>query len=194
MKSEPSLETILKAISNKIRLEIFDYILEEKFLIKSDLITHFELQRAGLDFHLMALEDAGLVGLLEIKIKGRKYVYVYPKANWKINLDLLETNSLQDFLPSELIESDFPNLTERFWIDSSAIKNPHTIKKILESLAMKIGGDSKNNFCQRCKTTLGIMKCAKCLKLFCTECAKIIIRSDKTKITFCYDCISDQFS
>ena len=194
MKSEVSLEAILKAVSNKIRLEIFDYIIEEKFLIKSDLITRFGLQRAGLDFHLTALEDAGLIGLLEIKIKGRKYVFVYPKATWKINLDLLETSSLQEFLPSELIESDFPKLTERFWIDSSVIKNPHTIKKILESIAIKLGSNSSDNFCQRCNNSLGIMKCSKCQKLFCTECAKIIIRSDKTKITLCYDCISDQFS
>ncbi len=194
MKSEASIETILKAISNKIRLEILDYIIEEKFLIKNNLITHFKLQRAGLDFHLATLEEAGFIGLLEIKIKGRKYVFVYPKATWKINLDLLETKRLQDFLPSELIENDFPNLTERFWIGSSEIKNPHTIKKILESLAIKLGGHSSDNFCQRCKNALGIMKCSKCLKLYCTECAKIIIRSDKAKITFCYDCISDQFS
>ena len=194
MKSDTSLETILKAISNKKRLEIFNYIVNEKFLIKTDLITHFNLQRAGLDFHLTALKEAGLIGLLEIKIKGRKYVFVYPKATWRIDLDLVETNSLQDFLPSELVENDFPQLTERFWIDSSLIKNPQTIKKILESLVIKLGSDSSDYYCQRCKSEPGIMKCSECLKLYCTECAEIIKKPDDAKITLCYDCIADQFS
>jgi DNA-binding transcriptional ArsR family regulator len=194
MKSDTSLETILKAISNKKRLEIFNYITNEKFLIKTELITHFKLQRAGLDFHLTALEEAGLIGLLEIRIKGRKYVFVHPKATWRIDLDLVETNTLQDLLPSELVENDFPKLTERFWIDSSAIKNPQTKKRILESLAMKLGSDSSDYYCQRCTSELGIMKCSGCLKLYCTECAEIIKKPDNAKITLCYDCIANQFS
>lgn len=194
MKSDTSLEMILKAISNKKRSEIFDYIVNEKFLIKTELITHFSLQRAGLDFHLTALEEAGLIGLLEIKIKGRKYVFVYPKATWRIDLDLIETNSLQDFLPSELVESEFPKLTERFWIDSSVIKNPQTIKKILESLAIKLGSDPSDYYCQRCKNEPGIMKCSECLKLYCIECAEIIEKPDDAKITLCYDCIANKFS
>ncbi|MFX0125068.1 MAG: hypothetical protein ACFFAE_15660 [Candidatus Hodarchaeota archaeon] len=194
MESDTSLETLLRAISNKKRLEIFDYITNEKFLIKTELITHFNLQRAGLDFHLTALEEAGLIGLLEIKIKGRKYVFVYPKATWRMDLDLVETSSLQDFLPSELVESDFPQLVERFWIDTSVIKNPQIKKRILESLAIKLGSDSSDYYCQRCTSELGVMKCSECMKLYCTECAEIIKKPDDTKITLCYDCIENQFS
>ena len=194
MESDTSLETILKAISNKKRLEIFRYIVDEEFLIKTQLITHFSLQRAGLDFHLTALEEAGLIGLLEIKIKGRKYVFVYPKATWRIDLDLVETNSLPEFLPSELVVKDFPKLTERFWIGSSEIKNPQTIKKILESLAIKLGSGSLDYYCQRCKSEPGIMKCSECLKLYCTECAEIIKKPDDVKVTLCFDCIANQFS
>ncbi|MFW9906008.1 MAG: hypothetical protein ACFFFH_16920 [Candidatus Thorarchaeota archaeon] len=194
MKSDTSLETILKAISNKKRLELFNYILEEKFLIKTELITHFGLQRAGLDFHLSALQEAGLIGLLEMKIKGRKYVFVYPKATWRVDLDFLETSSLQDFLPSELVESDFPNLTERFWVDSCAINNPHTIKTILEKLVLRLGSDSLEYYCQRCKNEPGIMKCSKCSKLYCTDCAEIIRKANGTRIALCYDCIASQFS
>ncbi|UCG04553.1 MAG: helix-turn-helix domain-containing protein [Candidatus Heimdallarchaeota archaeon] len=194
MQSDISLETILKAISNKKRLEIFDYITKEEFLIKTELITHFGLQRAGLDFHLTALEEAGLIGLLEIKIKGRKYVFIFPKATLRIDLDLLETSSLQDFFPSKLLEDDFSNFTEQFWVESSAIKDPQTIKKILEKLVSKLGKDSSEYYCQRCKNEPGIMKCSECLKLFCTECAKIIEKKDDAKITLCYDCIEDQFS
>ena len=194
MESVTPLETILKAISNKKRLEILNYITEEEFLIKSELITHFALQRAGLDFHLTALEEARLIGLLEIKIKGRKYVFVYPKATWKVDLDLLETSSLQDLLPSELLEDNFPKLTEQFWVKSNVIKNPQTIKKILEKLVSKLGSDSLEYYCQRCKTEPGIMKCFECSKLYCTECAEIIKKSDDAKITLCYDCIANQFS
>ena len=194
MESDNSLETILKAISNKKRLEIFDYIVKEKFLIKTELITHFDLQRAGLDFHLTALEEAGLIGLLEIKIKGRKYVFVYPKATWKIDLELVETHTLQDFLPTELGEDNFTKLTERFWTGSSVIENPQTIKRILESLARKLGSDSSDYYCQRCKNEPGIMKCLECLKLYCPECAEIIQKTDNAKITLCYDCIANQFS
>jgi DNA-binding transcriptional ArsR family regulator len=194
MKSDTSLETILKAISNKKRLDIFNYILNEKFLIKTELITHFELQRAGLDFHLSALEEAGLIGLFEMKIKGRKYVFVYPKATWRINLEVLEISSLQDLLPSELIEADFPKLTEQFWVDSGVITNPQTIKKVLQKLVLKLGSDTSEYNCQRCENEPGIMKCSKCSKLYCTECAEIIRKADGTKIALCYDCIANQFS
>ena len=194
MKPDIPLETILKAISNKKRLEIFNFITNEKFLIKTELITRFSLQRAGLDFHLSALEEAGLIGLFEIKIKGRKYVFVYPKATWRVDLDLLETSSLHEFLPAELQEDDFPKLTEQFWVEFSVIKNPQTIKKILEKIISKMGTDSFEYQCQRCTNEPGIMKCSKCEKLFCTECAKIIKKPDKAKITLCFDCIENQFS
>lgn len=193
MKSDSSLETILKAISNKKRLKIFNYIVNEKFLIKTDLITHFDLQRAGLDFHLTALEEAGLIGFLKIKIKGRKYVFVYPKATWRIDLDLVETASLQNFIPPELSENDFHKLAENFWIDSSAIKDPQTIRKVLKSLAIRLGSDT-DYYCQRCRNEFGIMKCSECQKLFCSECAEIIKKTDGKKIALCYDCITDQFS
>ena len=194
MKSDSSLEKVLKAVSSKKRLEIFDYIVNEKFLIKTELITRFNLQRAGLDFHLTALEEAGLIGLLEIKIKGRKYVYVYPKATWRIDLEVVETNSLQNSLPPELIEDDFSKLTENFWNDPSLIKYPQTIRKILESLAHKLSSNSTDYYCQRCNNQLGIMKCLDCSKLFCTDCAEIIKKSDGAQITLCYDCIANQFS
>ena len=194
MKSNTSLEKILKAVSSTKRLEIFDYIVNEKFLIKTELITHFNLQRAGLDFHLTALEEAGLIGLLEIKIKGRKYVYVYPKATWKIDLEITETNLLQESLPSELMESEFVKLTEQLWTDSSLMKYPQTIKKVLESLAVKLSSNSTDYYCKRCNNQLGIMKCFDCRNLYCTECAEIIKKSDGVQITLCYDCISNQFS
>ncbi len=193
METDPSIETILKAISNKKRLEIFNYIQDEKFLIKNELITHFGLQRAGLDFHLYALEEAGLIGLLETKIKSRKFVFVYPKATWRIDLDLVETSSLQDFIPSELSENDFHKLIESFWIDSSEIKDPQTIRKVLKSLAIRLGSDT-DYYCQRCRNEFGIMKCSECQKLFCSECAEIIKKTDGKKIALCYDCITDQFS
>jgi DNA-binding transcriptional ArsR family regulator len=194
MKSDTSLEKILKAVSSKKRLELFNYIVNEKFLIKTELITHFNLQRAGLDFHLTALEEAGLIGLLEIKIKGRKYVYVYPKATWKIDLEIVETNALQDTLPQELVEDDFFKMTELFWADSNLKKYPQTIRKILESLALKLKSNASDYYCQRCNNHLGIMKCHECSKLFCPECAEIIKKSDGMRITLCYDCISNQFS
>ena len=65
MEDKSLVEMVLKAISNKKRLEILECIQEEKFLIKGELIDRFNLQRAGLDFHLSALEEAGLIGLLE---------------------------------------------------------------------------------------------------------------------------------
>jgi DNA-binding transcriptional ArsR family regulator len=194
MKSDIPLEKILKAVSSKKRLEIFNYILNEKFLIKTELITYFNLQRAGLDFHLTALEEAGLIGLLEIKIKGRKYVYVYPKATWRIDLEVVETKALQDTLPQELVEDNFFKLTEQFWTDSNLMKYPQTIRKILESLAGKLKSNSSDYHCQRCNNQLGIMKCQDCSQLFCPECAEIIKKADGVKITLCYDCISAQFS
>lgn len=194
MDDSPPVETILKAISNKKRLEILNYIHEEKFLIKNELITHFNLQRAGLDFHLTALEEAGLIGLAEIKIKGRKYVFVYPKATWKIDLESVETASLQDLLPPVIAESDFHELADSFCTGSDEIKNQRTIKKVLGSLANRLGSESPDYHCKRCGRGPGIIKCAECTGLYCTDCAKIIKKRDGRKITLCYDCIADQFS
>ena len=194
MESDPSIEAILKAISNKKRLEIFDYIQNEKFLIKNELITHFNLQRAGLDFHLASLEEAGLIGLLEIRIKGRKFVFVYPRAAWKIDLELVETNSLSEIIPPEISENDFRKLTESLWTNASTIKNPQTIKKVLESLVTKLGSEPSEFNCHRCGNEPGIMKCSECSELFCVECAEIIKKTDGRRVALCYDCIADQFS
>ncbi len=194
MKTNTANDRLLKAISNNIRRDIFDYILKEKFVIKSEIITQFNLQRAGLDFHLTALEEAGLIGLLEIKIKGRKYVYVYPKSIWKIELESLETYALHEALPPEVTITEFPQLAEKLWLNSSIIKNPETIKRILESITAKLDDNTTTILCHRCKSNLGIMKCSKCLDLYCTDCAKIILRPDTTKVAFCSDCIADDFS
>ncbi|MHA2247659.1 MAG: hypothetical protein ACXADY_22110, partial [Candidatus Hodarchaeales archaeon] len=129
-----------------------------------------------------------------IRIRGRKLVFAYPKAIWRINLDTVETASLQDFLPSDFSENDLHKLAESFWIDSSPIKNPITIKKVLGSLAIRLGSESSEYNCQRCGNEPGIMKCSECLNLFCTECAEIIKKTDGRKITLCYECIADKFS
>ena len=194
MEIDPSFEAIFKAISNTKRLEIFTYIQNEKFLIKTELITHFNLQRAGLDFHLASLEEAGLIGLLEIRIKGRKFVFVYPKATWKIDLEPVETASLGDSIPPEISEDDFHKLAEGFWTDTSSIKNPQTIKKVLSSLATRLGSEPSEFNCHRCGNEPGIMKCSECLELYCIECAEIIQKTDGRKVALCYDCIADQFS
>ncbi|MFW9991600.1 MAG: hypothetical protein ACFFD4_06040 [Candidatus Odinarchaeota archaeon] len=131
MNPKPSVEAILTALSNKKRLELLNFIYEEKFLIKNDLITRFILQRAGLDFHLSTLVDSGLIGQSEIKIRGRRYVFVYPRATWKIKLESVETISLHAKLPSNLSESEFNEVAESFWNESSDIKDPQTIRKIL---------------------------------------------------------------
>ncbi|MFW9991176.1 MAG: hypothetical protein ACFFD4_03875 [Candidatus Odinarchaeota archaeon] len=194
MNPNVPVESILAALSNKKRLEMLNYIYKEKFLIKNELITHFNLQRAGLDFHLSALEDAGLIGSSEMKIKGRKYVFIYPKATWKIDLDPVETTSLQALLPSEMSETEFHELAESFWTEANEIKDPQTIKKVLESLASRLGSESSDYFCKRCGNGIGIVKCRQCLELYCNECTKIIKKRDGSIIMLCYECIADQFS
>ena len=191
--SAPS-EVIIKAISNKKRQEIYNFIVESKFIIKSGILNKFDLKRASLDFHLAALEEAELIGIKEIRIKGRKYVYLFPKAKWKIAVTPLETASLQEFLPSDLSEKNFFQLTENSWLNSPSIKDPQTIKTVLESLVIRLGAESEKYKCKRCETELGIIKCSECQKLYCTECAEIINKSNEKKVALCYTCIADQFS
>ncbi|MHA1967096.1 MAG: hypothetical protein ACW964_04755 [Candidatus Hodarchaeales archaeon] len=189
-----SSEAIIKAISNSKRLEIYNFIVQTKFVIKSEILNKFDLKRASLDFHLDSLEEAELIAIKEIRIKGRKYVYLFPKARWKIAVTPLETASLEEFLPSDLSEKEFFLLTENSWLNSPSIKDPQTIRIVLESLAIRLGAESEKYRCKRCETELGIIKCSECQKLHCPECAEIIMKSDEKKVALCYTCITNQFS
>ncbi|MFX0085309.1 MAG: hypothetical protein ACFFAU_06520 [Candidatus Hodarchaeota archaeon] len=189
-----SSEIIIKAISNSKRLEILTYIQQQKFIIKSDILYRFELKRASLDFHLTTLDEAGLIGLKEIRLNGRKYVFVYPKSTWEISVTDVETAALQEILPSEITQESFQQLTESLWINMNIIKDPQTIKKILEQIVVRLGTESSDHLCPRCESEPGIIKCSECQKIFCIECAKIIDKSNGQKISFCYDCIANQFS
>jgi len=193
-KNESDL--VIKAISNKKRLEILSYIHKERLLIKNDLLQHFELQRAGLDFHLSALEEAGLIGLKDIKIKGRKNVFIYPKAKWKIFLEPIELNHLNELLPMEITSTeDFQGVLEHFWTDSEILENQQIAKKILGTFITKIGDLGGLITCYRCRNEPGIMKCVECSNFYCISCAEIIHRqADNLKVILCYDCISNQFS
>jgi len=189
-----SSETLLKAISNTTRLEILTFIQQQKFVIKSDILNHFELKRASLDFHLTSLDEAGLIGVKEIRLNNRKYVFVFAKATWKMTLTKVDTAILQDVIPSEITEEGFYQLIESFWIKTTPIKDLNIVKTVLESLSKKLTSESSKYHCNRCETEQGIMKCSECHKLYCTECAKIINKTDGNKTALCYDCISDQFS
>ncbi|MHA2226746.1 MAG: ArsR family transcriptional regulator [Candidatus Hodarchaeales archaeon] len=194
MTENISFAVIIKAISNEKRLEILNFIHKEKFLIKNDLISHFELQRAGLDFHLSSLEEAGLIGVMEIKIKSRKFVFVYPKAEWKISVNSVDTVHLNELIPTTLSEKDFHQIADSLWTTSSLRKNPQTIKKVLKSLVSKFGIFSKDFNCHRCQNEAGIMKCNECDYLYCPDCAKIIKKANGAKLIYCYECIADHFS
>jgi DNA-binding transcriptional ArsR family regulator len=189
-----SSNAIIKAISNRKRLEILEYIKQETFVIKSDILKHFDLKRASLDFHLAVLEEAGLIGIKEIKMKARKYVFIYQKADWEISITETETALIQDLLPSKISEDDFGKLTDSFWVESKVIKDPKIIKNVLSSFAIKMGGEPTEYLCERCGIDPGIMKCSKCHLLFCIECAKIINKTDGRKVVLCFNCIANQFS
>ncbi|MHA2246776.1 MAG: hypothetical protein ACXADY_17665 [Candidatus Hodarchaeales archaeon] len=189
MESSTYLELLVKAISNKKRQDILKYIQQEEFLIKKSILGHFNLQQADLDFHLVSLEEAGLIGLTKIKIKDQNYVFVYPKASWEIKIFPLDTAHLTQILPSEISYEDYREATESFWKTLDFIKNPKIIKKVLESLATKLD-DLTKIACYSCRKNIGILKCSICNNVACSECAQIIKKADNSQAILCDNCIN----
>jgi len=184
---------LIRALANTKRLEILTYINKNIFLTKSELLSEFNLQRAGLDFHLSALEDAGLIGSIDIKINNRKHVFIYPKAVWKIIIAPLETENLNIALPKEISDKSIKMLMESIWTNSS-IKTPSTIKKILLSLISKLETDLSFFRCNLCRSNLGILRCSNCKHYICQNCSDIIDKRGGERIILCDRCIADQFS
>ena len=100
-------ELLLKALSNQKRADIFQFIRNQAFLIKNDLLVHFKMHRAGLDHHLDLLTKAGLIGIHEMNIKGKKYVFVFAKAKIQITVTPVESSEIKEVLPSELTVEKF---------------------------------------------------------------------------------------
>ncbi|MFX0091852.1 MAG: hypothetical protein ACFFBD_08835 [Candidatus Hodarchaeota archaeon] len=190
-------EILLKALSNQKRLEIFRFIREQKIVIKNEVLTHFQMHRAGLDHHLDLLADAGLIELHEITIKNKKYVFLYANADFQIKIAPLETAKLRDFLPQNLSSETFNDLSGNIWLTED-IKDPILKEKLLTKLSEKLELQPWEYFCNCCRNQAGVMKCSQCGEIVCIECAEIIVRSDgadeANKVIFCLNCIASQFS
>lgn len=184
---------LIRAISNNKRLELLNYIYKNPFSIKSDLITEFNFQRAGLDFHLSSLEEAGLIGTMIVKINNRKHVFVFPRAVWKINVNPLETEHLDRIIPSEISIETIESLMETIWFDES-LKNPQIIRSILLSLISKLEMGLNTIMCNLCRSEVAILRCFECRHFICQECSDIINKREGERIILCDRCIADQFS
>ncbi|MFX1538578.1 MAG: hypothetical protein ACFFDI_30690 [Promethearchaeota archaeon] len=190
-------EALLKALSNQKRLEIFRFIQEHKIVIKNDLIKHFEMHRAGLDHHLELLINAGLIEILEVTIKNKKYVFVFAIADFQLTITPLDTVQIKEIIPQELSEEKFEKLSEELWL-SEDIKDPIIKEKLLLKVSEKLELQPRLYFCHVCRNQPGIMKCSRCGDLVCSNCAEIIEKREadveQGKVILCLNCIANQFS
>lgn len=192
MSENKENQTLFKAIANQKRFEIYNYIIENDLLIKPDILEHFKLQRAGLDFHLSSLAEAGLIELKNVKIKNRKYVLVYAKSKIKIDLLPLNLKDAINIIPENLSENNYIDLIERIWINNEDLGR-EKIGNLLEKLVERLDLDPLKYTCFLCRNKISTMKCTECEKFICFDCAKIIQKKED-KIILCDECITEKFS
>ena len=77
---------VAKALSSEIRLHILEYLLEVRIANKSDIMDHFNIERATLDHHLKPLLQADLVGQIEVIIDKVKNILCVPLKNVELKM------------------------------------------------------------------------------------------------------------
>ena len=72
MKNSKSLVNIFKALADKTRLEIVEYLLQKGEVGCTELSKHFSLSQPTMSHHYHKLEAAGI---LEVREEGVKHFY-----------------------------------------------------------------------------------------------------------------------
>jgi len=192
------LHSVAKALSNPVRMQIFEYLLERRVANKSDLLAETGLERASLNHHLKSLAQAELVGTVEVTIDKVKNSLCFLSAS--VNLESrseLSSQGVRALLGTE-VESDVDH-TEIEERAQRAIRKGelgrNDAKAILRTLFEHRGRGTKNTCtsCGRIKRMSSLALCDNCLRPACKTCRQTVDKTEPGAETICDRCMKELF-
>ncbi|MFQ5832801.1 MAG: winged helix-turn-helix domain-containing protein [Candidatus Thorarchaeota archaeon] len=193
-----NLQTIAKALSNSVRIDVLEYLLEKRVANKSDLLARTNLERAALDHHLRPLLAAGLIGIVDVTIDKIKNSLCFPAASITLTKNPeLSSEGIRSLLGTE-VESDVDHseIEERA---QRAIRlgeiSREDAKAILRTLFEHRGRGTKNTCtsCGRIKKMTYLSLCDNCLRPACKDCVETVQRTEGETQTICDRCVREMF-
>lgn len=185
--------TIFETLSNEKRLEIYDFILHNYFVSKSELAIAMKLNRASLNHHLKSLTNAGLIEEIELLIEGRKQNFVF------ILKSISLTDLVKDIPDSALVSSTMAKLENKQIIFDSWSEIRHSLEPInsdfFESIESRLFKHVSKigTTCSICNNNTSISTCKSCFIPMCKNCQHVIKTEEGGVIVLCQKCIQQYF-
>lgn len=192
-----SFVAVFEALANLKRIEIFEYLLKNLFVSKTELATDLNLNRAALNHHLKYLVSSGLIIEQEMMIDGRKHIFVLPIQNISIK-NLLEVRKDIQCLQNILISFQDQNLTLNNWqiIRSSLQENPLISEELNTVLEVRFFQNFQDHgeltICWICGERKASLLCQRCQRPTCETCNHTVEQQNKS-INYCRNCIESLF-
>ncbi|MFW9800298.1 MAG: ArsR family transcriptional regulator [Candidatus Thorarchaeota archaeon] len=193
-----NLQTIAKALSNPVRIDILEYLLERRVANKSELLARTKLKRAALDHHLRPLLTAGLIGIVDVTIDKVRNSLCFPASSITLTRNPeMSSDGIGVLLGTE-VESDVDH-SEIEEKAQRAIRNGEIrrgdAKAILRTLFEHRGRGTKNTCasCGRIKKMTYLTLCDNCLRPACNDCVENVQRTEGETHTICDRCVREMF-
>ncbi|MHA2379550.1 MAG: helix-turn-helix domain-containing protein [Candidatus Thorarchaeota archaeon] len=192
------LQSVARALSNPVRMQIFEYLLERRVANKSDLLAETGLERASLNHHLKSLAGAELVGTVDVTIDRVKNSLCFLSTSVAISSKSeLSSQGVRALLGTE-VESDVDH-TEIEERAQRAIRKGELgrddAKAILRTLFEHRGRGTKNTCtsCGRIKKMSDLALCDSCLRPACGDCRQTVDMTEGGTETICDRCMREMF-
>ncbi|UCH04097.1 MAG: helix-turn-helix transcriptional regulator [Candidatus Thorarchaeota archaeon] len=193
-----NLQSVAKALSNPVRMQIFEYLLERRVANKSDLLAETGLERASLNHHLRSLAEAGLVVSVDVTIDKVRNSLCFLSASVSLeSRSELSSQGVRALLGSE-VESDVDHteIEERAQraIGKGELARDDA-KAILRTLFEHRGRGTKNTCtsCGRIKRMSDLALCDNCLRPACQSCRQKVDKTEGGAETICDRCMRELF-
>lgn len=184
--------TIFETLANEKRLEIYEFILQQYFVSKSELAIEMALNRASLNHHLKSLITAQLVKEIELIIEGRKQNFIF------ILKAISLTELINDIPDSGIVSSTMDKLENKRIVFESWPEIRQSLEKInvdfLEAIESRLFKHVSKigSTCGICNDKTSISTCKSCFTALCKNCQHVIKR-EEGEVILCQNCIKLYF-
>jgi DNA-binding transcriptional ArsR family regulator len=190
---------IFEALDNERRIELFEYILQKKFISKSELAKKFDLSRASLNHHLNIMVKAGLLFEKGLILDGRNQFFITPATSLHPD-QFVEQKEEYHHLAEQLEEWSRRNLTIDTWrILKEDLKRQNVPQMIVDAVEERLfpslvkRAPTTSEYCYFCRTEEARISCHTCRNLICKTHEHEIKREGEETIILCPNCVEKFF-
>ena len=163
-----------EALANEKRLEIYEFVLTNYFVSKSELAIEMDLNRASLNHHLDYLKNAQLVKEIELIIEGKRQYFLFILK--VLNTTEMSKDALDGIKALNILEKlQYHVFTYESWQDIRqrfSDMDPEFVQAIETRLFKHIS--KIGTTCTVCNKKTSISACKSCLASMCKNCQHLI--------------------